>query len=103
MSTDVRLFTDGVMEANVMNGVVRITLGQTGGDGKPVACGQLLVPLVQLPSLTNGLINLVRQIETRVKEQAEKAKANGQADSNAAPPAAAENIAMPSAFSFQKS
>jgi hypothetical protein len=102
MSNEIRLFTDGVMEANVMNGVVRITLGQTGSDGKPQPCGQLLVPLVQLPSLTNGLLNLVRQIETRVKEASDKAKANGQADANAALPAAADGPAMPSAFSFQK-
>jgi hypothetical protein len=97
-----KLFADGVMEANVMNGVVRITLGQAGGDGKPVASGQLLVPLVQLPSLTNGMINLVRQIETRVKEAADKTKAAGQPDPNAAPPAAIDGTSVPAAFSFQK-
>lgn len=98
MTTEPKIFADGVMEANVMNGVVRITLGQAGGDGKPVACGQLLVPLVQLPALTNGMINLVRQIETRVKEQAEKAKAAGQPDPNGAEQAAG----APTSFSFQR-
>ncbi|MCC7280981.1 MAG: hypothetical protein IT556_01285 [Acetobacteraceae bacterium] len=94
--SDVKLFADGVMEANVMNGVVRITLGQAGGDGKPVACGQILVPLVQLPALTNGLVNLVRQIETKVKEATDKSKADG-----AAAPSA-ETPPVPSTFSFQK-
>jgi hypothetical protein len=96
--SDTKLFVDGVMEANVLNGVVRITLGQAGPDGKPVPCGQMLVPLVQLPSLTNGLVNLVRQIEARVKEAAEK---NKPAEASvAAPPA--EAAVAPSAFTFQK-
>jgi hypothetical protein len=99
--SDVKLFADGVLEANVMNGVVRITLGQAGGDGKPVPCGQILVPLVQLPALTNGLINLLRQIEAKVKEASEKAKATGQPDGNAAPPVV-EDRAIPTSFSFQK-
>lgn len=95
--SDVKLFADGVMEANVMNGVVRITLGQAGADGKPVACGQILVPLVQLPALTNGLVNLVRQIEARVKEANDKAKADG-----AAAPGGGEAPSVPASFSFQK-
>jgi hypothetical protein len=94
--SDVKLFADGVLEANVMNGVVRITLGQAAGDGKPVPCGQILVPLVQLPALTNGLVNLVRQIEAKVKEAADKPKADG-----AAAPAI-EAPSMPTSFSFQK-
>lgn len=102
MTSEPKIFADGVMEANVMNGVVRITLGQAGGDGKPVACGQLLVPLVQLPALTNGMINLVRQIEARVKEQSDKARAAGQPDPNAAPAPGGDGAAMPTSFSFQK-
>jgi hypothetical protein len=101
--SDVKLFADGVMEANVMNGVVRITLGQAGGDGKPVACGQLLVPLVQLPSLTNGMVNLVRQIEARVKEANDKAKPAADGPIAApATPAATDGQAVPAAFTFQK-
>ena len=98
--SDVKLFADGVMEANVLNGVVRITLGQAGADGKPAACGQLLVPLVQLPALTNGLVNLVRQIESRVKEAADKAKPEGNGTAIAAPASDAQPV--PGAFTFQK-
>lgn len=89
-----RIFADGVLEANVMNGVVRITLGQAGGDGKPQSCGQLLVPLMQLPALTNGLINLTRQIEAKVKEANDKGAG--------ATPATVDAPAIPSAFTFQK-
>ncbi|WP_431285354.1 hypothetical protein ACQW02_11360 [Humitalea sp. 24SJ18S-53] len=62
------LFTDGVIDAQVMHGVARITLGQAGGDGKPQPVGQLIVPLGQLPVLANGLIALLKQIEAKVKE-----------------------------------
>ena len=40
------LFADGMMEANVTHGVVRITLAQAGTDGKPMASGKLVMPLV---------------------------------------------------------
>jgi len=62
------LFADGVVDAHVVHGVARITLGQAGGDGKPVPAGQLIVPLGQLPVLANGLMQLLRQIEARMKE-----------------------------------
>ena len=67
--TDARtLFTDGILDANVTHGVVRLTLAQTGSDGKPMPAGQLVMPLVQLPAFANGLVNLLRQVETRMKE-----------------------------------
>lgn len=70
------LFADGMMEASVTHGVVRITLAQTGSDGKPSPAGQLIVPLVQLPALANGLIGLLRQVETRLKDaQAQQGQA----------------------------
>lgn len=94
--SDIRIFADGVLEANVMNGVVRITLGQANGEGKAVACGQVLVPLMQLPAVTNGLINLTRQIEAKMKEAAEKGGA-------ATAATVAEAPAVPSTFTFQKS
>jgi hypothetical protein len=85
------LFCDGIIEANVLNGVVRITLGQAGGDGKPLPCGQVVLPLTQLPGTANAMVALVRQIQDKMKEQADKQQAP------AAPAAAPE---MPSAFKF---
>ncbi|MBP0463234.1 hypothetical protein J5Y09_04870 [Roseomonas sp. PWR1] len=63
------LFADGVIEAQVAHGVARITLAMTGGDGKAVPCGMLCVPVTQLPALVNGMGNLLRQIEERVRAQ----------------------------------
>ncbi len=62
------LFVDGVVDAHVVHGVARITLGQAGGDGKPVPAGLLIVPVAQLPVLANGLLALLRQIEAQMKE-----------------------------------
>ncbi|WP_439580694.1 hypothetical protein [Elioraea sp.] len=69
------LFCDGIIEANVTHGVVRITLGQVGGDGKPVPCGQLILPLTQLPGTATAVANLVKQVQEKIKEAAEKTQA----------------------------
>jgi hypothetical protein len=87
-------FCDGIMEANVMNGVVRITLGQAGGDGKPVPCGQLVLPLTQLPGVANAVVQLVKQVQEKMKEAAPKP---GGGQTAAGQTAANE---MPSAFKF---
>jgi hypothetical protein len=63
------LFADGVVEAQVAHGVARITLAVTGADGKAQPCGMLCVPVTQLPSLVNGMGNLLKQIEERVRAQ----------------------------------
>lgn len=83
------IFADGIMEASVHYGVARLTLAQTGADGKPVPAGQLVVPLVQLPGLSNAIIGLLKQVESRMKEQ--------QAQQGTAPDAAPE---VPGAFRF---
>jgi hypothetical protein len=69
MTTGPTLFCDGILDGSVTFGVARLTLAQTGADGKPAAAGQLIVPLVQLPGLVNGLAGLLKQVETRMREQ----------------------------------
>jgi hypothetical protein len=86
------MFFDGIIEANVLNGVVRITLGQAGADGKPTPCGQIVLPLTQLPGTANAMVALVRQVQDKMKEAADKQGAAAQA----AQPAGE----MPSAFKF---
>jgi hypothetical protein len=63
------VFADGVIEAQVAHGVARITLAVTGNDGKAMPCATLCVPVTQLPALVNGMGNLLRQIEERVRAQ----------------------------------
>jgi hypothetical protein len=86
------IFADGILEASVNFGVARITLAQTRADGSPVACGQLVVPVVQLPALANGMLSLLKQIEAKVKQAQEQ-------PAPAAPPGDAAE-AMPGAFRF---
>lgn len=82
-------FADGVLDASVHYGVARITLARIGDDGKPQPSGLLMVPLVQLPALTNSLLALVKQIDARIKE--------GQPQTSAA---SAEAPVMPGSFTF---
>jgi len=98
------IFADGVIEAQIQHGVARIVLGALGRDGKPEPSGLLVVPVVQLPGLTNGLINLMRQLEQRMKEAREKQGGTetpgvtAQAEPSAQPIA---DTAIPSSFKFQ--
>lgn len=78
------VFADGVIEAQVAHGVARITLAVTGSDGKPLPCATLCVPVTQLPALVNGMGNLVKQIEDRVRAQVQQQQAGQQASSDTA-------------------
>ncbi len=92
MSNQNTIFADGILDAAVHHGVARLTLAQLGGDGKPQASGQLVVPLPQLPHVINGLVALMKQIEARVKE----------AQANATPGQPAEPVPnmVPNTFRF---
>jgi hypothetical protein len=71
------VFADGVVEAQVAHGVARITLAVTGQDGKALPCATLCVPVTQLPALVNGMGNLLKQIEERVKQMQQQAAQPG--------------------------
>ena len=95
---DVRtIFADGILDASVTHGVARLTLAQTGPEGKPVPAGQLVMPLSQLPNFTNGLVGLLRQIEAKVKETQQGAAAGAPAPAAAS---GAEAPSVPGAFRF---
>lgn len=100
MTDRTTLFADGIMEANVAFGVARITLAQSGADGKPQPSGQLIVPLVQLPALANGLLTLLKQIDGKVKQQQQQQQAAEPAPAPAAAPAPAQAEIPGGAFRF---
>jgi hypothetical protein len=62
------VFADGIKDAHVANGVVRLTLAMLGGDGKPTASGVVVLPLTQLAGFANGVVALTRQVEAKVRE-----------------------------------
>jgi hypothetical protein len=78
------LFADGVIEAQVAHGVARITLAVTGSDGKAQPSATLCVPVTQLPALVNGMGNLLKQIEERVRAQVAQQQAAAPASAPAA-------------------
>lgn len=83
------IFADGLTEANIIHGVARLTLGQVLAEGKMAPAGQVIIPLSQLPNLVGAMTNLLRQVETRLKE----AQAKPTAPAKPEPP-------LPSTFSF---
>lgn len=62
------LFADGIKDAHVAHGVVRLTLAMLGTDGKPAPSGVLVMPLAQLAGFAQGILALTRQVETRIRE-----------------------------------
>ena len=100
MTEQTTLFADGMLDASVTHGVVRITLAQAGADGKPQPAGRLVMPLVQLPAFANGLIGLLRQVETKLKDTQQGNDAAGQAKLAAALPAEGPAPSVSGAFRF---
>ena len=91
------IFADNILDASVTHGVARLTMGQAGPEGKPVASGQLVMPLSQLPAFANGLTGLLKQIDAKVKE-AQQGAAGG---APAPAPAGADAPPEPGAFRFR--
>lgn len=90
MVTTPVIFADGVMEASVHHGVVRLVLAQLQNDGKPAPAGTICVPLVQLPAVAQALNTVLRQVEARAREaQAQKSAASAETPT-----------ALPGAFTF---
>jgi hypothetical protein len=92
------VFADGVIEAQVAHGVTRITLAVTGSDGTARPCATLCVPVTQLPALVNGMANLLRQIEDRVRAQTQ---AQQQQSAPQQPPAPGGEAPASGAFRFE--
>lgn len=88
-ATDTIIFADGMSDIAIAHGVARITLAQAGGEGKATAVGQLCIPITQLPTVVNALVQTLRQLDAKAKEL----KA-------AQEPAAAEAPAVTGSFRF---
>lgn len=65
MSEHPSIFTDAILEANIVHNVVRLRMGQVAAGGKLVPSGTLLVPLQQLGAVTNAFTRLLQQLEAR--------------------------------------
>ncbi|MFT8242477.1 hypothetical protein [Roseomonas sp. BN140053] len=96
MTTLTTLFADGVLDAQIRNGVARVTLGQLDGEGRGVPTGQLVLPLGQLPSTINSLVRLWQEFENRSRQAAAAAAQPG-----APAPAAAPEPPPPAGGAFR--
>lgn len=94
------IFADGILDASVTHGVARLTLAQTGPEGKPMPAGQLVMPLSQLPGFANGLVTLLKQLEAKMKEAQAQQQGGGSAQPAAAAPASEAPPVPGGAFRF---
>lgn len=94
------IFADGILDAHVNFGVARLTLAQTTADGTPTACGHLVIPVVQLPAFTNGMLTLLKQIEAKMK-QSQTQPGGGATMPSAQPDGGTDTV--PGAFRFSDS
>ncbi|MBR0655053.1 hypothetical protein [Plastoroseomonas arctica] len=92
------IFADGMSDIAIANGVARITLAQTGAEGKTVPVAQLCVPVTQLPALANGLVQMLKQLQE--KAQAAAAAAVPTAPQQENPPQLGGPTLSPGAFRF---
>lgn len=58
------IFIDGVTEAQVANGVARITLVVVGKNGHNIPSATICIPVAQLSNFITGLSNLSKKIES---------------------------------------
>lgn len=90
------IFADGMSDIAIANGVARITLAQTGAEGKSMPVAQLCVPVTQLPALANGLVQMLKQLQ----EKAQAAQAAVAPAANEGPSQLGGPTLSPGAFRF---
>jgi hypothetical protein len=61
------LVADGLTEVWIAHGLARITLAQTGSDGKASPVGQLCIPASQVQAIAAALTDVARRIEEQKK------------------------------------
>jgi hypothetical protein len=61
------LIADGFTEVWIAHGLARITLAQTGPDGKASAVGQRCIPVSQVQSIATAMVDVARRIEEQQK------------------------------------
>ena len=98
------LLADGVIEAQIAHGVARITLGRVGADGALEPVSVLAVPLLRLHAVTQSLVQLLGEMEKRMRAQQPPARAEapaalpGAAEATLTTRAAADAAIRPSAM-----
>ena len=68
------VFADAISKITLSNGNLRIQLTQRGADDETVDVGTLIIPAAQAANIVNGLTNSLKQLDERLKTQAQESE-----------------------------
>ena len=68
------IFADQLSKVTLSNGNLRIQLTQRGADNEEVDAGTLIIPAAQAANVVNGLANSLKQLDERLKSQAQESE-----------------------------
>lgn len=68
------IFADQISKLTLSNGNLRIQLSQRGADDETMDAGTLIIPANQANNFVNGLANSLKQLDERLKAQAEESE-----------------------------
>jgi hypothetical protein len=69
------IFADQISQVTFSNGNLRVQLVQRGPNDETVDAGTLILPANQAANIVNGLANSLKQLDERLKSQAQESEA----------------------------
>ena len=69
------IFADQISQVTFSNGNLRVQLVQRGPNDETVDAGTLILPANQAANIVNGLANSLKQLDERLKSQAQEGEA----------------------------
>ena len=68
------IFADQISKVTLSKGNLRIQLTQRGANDETVDAGTLIIPASQAANVVNGLANSLKQLDERLKSQAQESE-----------------------------
>jgi len=66
------IFADQISQVTLSNGNLRIQLVQRGPNNETLAAGTLIIPASQAVNVVNRLVNSLKELDERLKSQAQE-------------------------------
>ena len=68
------IFADQISQVTLSNGNLRVQIIQRGPNDETVDAGTLILPANQAANIVNGLANSLKQLDERLKSQAQESE-----------------------------
>ena len=72
------IFADQISQVSLSNGNLRVTMTQRGPNNETVDAGTLIIPANQAANIVNGLAKSLKQLDERLKTQAQQTEGGTQ-------------------------